>query len=132
MCDKVVTTRTRTETEEKRRTKKLQATRSDIDHVLKVLDINDDGKDMVKNKVGIKKMVHFRTLPNMKQSLINKGMSEASAGDLSGPPSGDLGRSELHVGADGWAVLVHFFGRLSVLCGDGTLVTLSFEPGGSN
>ena len=55
---------------------------SDINHVLKVLDINDDGKDIVKNKVGIKKMVHFRTLPNVKQSLIDKGMSEASATDI--------------------------------------------------
>ena len=30
---------------------------SDIEHVLKVLDIDDDGKDIVTNKVGMKKMV---------------------------------------------------------------------------
>ena len=45
---------------------------SDIEHVLKVLDINDDGKDIVTNKV--KKMVHFCILPNLKKSLMDKGM----------------------------------------------------------
>ena len=34
---------------------------SDIEHVLKVLDIEDDGKDIVKNKVGMKKILHFHT-----------------------------------------------------------------------
>ena len=77
MCDKDVTTQTR---KEKKNKETLRM--SDIDHVLKVLDIDDDGKDIVKNKVGIKKMVHFRTLPNVRQSLIDKGMSEASATDV--------------------------------------------------
>ena len=45
---------------------------SDIEHVLKVLDIDDDGKDIVTNKV--KKMVHFCILPNLKKSLMDKGM----------------------------------------------------------
>ena len=43
---------------------------SDIEHVLKVLDIDDDGKDIVTNKVGMKKMVHFCILPNLKKSLM--------------------------------------------------------------
>ena len=55
---------------------------SDIEHVLKVLDIDDDGKDIVTNKVGMKKMVHFCILPNLKKSLMDKGMVLGSATDI--------------------------------------------------
>ena len=55
---------------------------SDIEHVLKVLDIDDDGKDIVTNKVGMKKMVHFCILPNLRKSLMDKGMVLGSATDI--------------------------------------------------
>ena len=56
---------------------------SGVDHVFKVLELSEDTIGILKDKVGIRRMLHFRTLRgNLIELTISEGVTPAIARDL--------------------------------------------------